>query len=166
MWGRLDAAERMVRLLDQVTGGRLAREGRLDHHLRAVQSAVLRDMLPLVAVKIAEDGRAGAHTGAEAREFVTAVEAKQGADGLAEVPEPELADLLSANRVGQERLDQEAGSRQSAVLAVTAAATGLALLHRSGPRGVRGPARVLGSGATVVWRVQQLQRALQWLLVA
>jgi hypothetical protein len=31
---------------------------------------------------------------------------------------------------------------------------------------VRGTARVLGSGATVVWRVQGLQRALQWLLVA
>jgi predicted acylesterase/phospholipase RssA len=165
MWGRLDAAERMVRLLDQVTGGRLAREGRLDHHLLAVQSAILRDMLPLVATKIQEDERVGAHVGAEAREFLDALAAK-GADGLAQVAEPELADLLGTNRVGQERLDQEAGSRQSATLAVTAAATGLALLHRAGPKGVRGTARVLGSGATVVWRVQGLQRALQWLLVA
>ena len=60
MWGRLDAAERLVRLLDEACGHQLATSGRLDHHIRALQAAALRDLLPVVAVEIEVDGLAGA----------------------------------------------------------------------------------------------------------
>jgi patatin-related protein len=157
MWGRLDAAERVVRLLDEVSGGRLATTGRLDHHLRRTQAAVLREMLPVVACEIEADGRAGGRVGPQAREFVDGVAAagSAGHDGVVSlhgVGDDEVARLLALNRVGVERLREERGTTLASSTALTALATGTRLLRHQGVRGIRGPMGFLSAGSMAAWR--------------
>ncbi len=163
MWGRLDAAERMVRLLDEATEGQLTSSGRLDHHLRAVQSAVLRDLLPVVAAEIEADGRAGANVSEEARIFADAVTRagtpdpdRPGRVTLAGVPPERLAELLALNLVGVERLAGEVGMPHVGTLMLNAATTTAALLRAEAPRGVRGFGSFMCFTSTTLWRWRQL----------
>jgi hypothetical protein len=162
MWGRLDGAERMVHLLDQVTDGALTKSGRLEHHLRAVEAAVLRDILPVVAQRVSEDGAAGANVGAEAKAFVQAVDRARGdrpaGAPLVGVDEATLASLLEANKIGAERLAGEAGSKLSSQLAVTALATTFELARRQGPKSIQLPVRLLAGGSMAAWRLGRMAR--------
>jgi predicted acylesterase/phospholipase RssA len=171
LWGRLDAAQRAVQLLDQVTGDRLANAGRLDAHIRAVQAAVLREELPLVVSELEKDRRSGARVSPEADTFIRAVTAAgKGSPApdepisLEGVSEEDLGRLLGLNRIGLERLSAEAGSALTESVALTALATGTQLLRRQQPKGLRLPLRVMASGSLTAWRVRRLDRVRRLLL--
>ncbi len=144
MWGRLDAAERLVRLLDEATEHQLTRTGRLDHHLRAVQAAVLRDLLPVVAAEIEADGDAGANVtrgGPRVRRRRPRGRdpdrgRRHGRCSLADVDQDELARLLALEPVGVERLAGEVGMPRASTLLLNAATTTAALLRAEAPRGI------------------------------
>lgn len=163
MWGRLDAAERLVRLLDEATDHQLTRTGRLDHHLRAVEAAVLRDLLPVVAAEIETDGDAGANVGDDARTFADAVRAAgtpidddSGRVSLAGVGLDEVARLLALNRVGTERLAGEVGMPLVSALLLNAATTAAALLREEAPRGFRAVSGFVSWASSLAWRWQHL----------
>lgn len=171
LWGRLDAAQRAVQLLDQVTGDRLAAAGRLDDHIRAVQAAVLREELPVVVSEIEKDRRSGARVSPEAEAFIRAVAAagkgKPSPDTLISlegVSEDDVAQLLALNQIGLERMSAEAGSALTESLALTALATGAQLLRRQQPKGLRTPVKMMASGSMAAWRVRRLNRARRLLL--
>lgn len=163
MWGRLDAAERLVRLLDAATDHQLTRTGRFDHHVRAVQAAILRDLLPVVAVEIENDGTSGAHVGADARVFADAVRASgtplDGAGGrvsLVGVGEDELAHLLALNKVGTERLVGEFGMPLASTLLLNATSTAASLLRDQAPRGISALSGSISWVSAAAWRWQHL----------
>ncbi|GAA2148858.1 patatin-related protein [Humibacillus xanthopallidus] len=163
MWGRLDAAERLVRLLDEASGHELTRTGRLDHHLRAIEAAVLRDLLPVVAAEIGNDGTAGANVTPEAQAFADAVVAAgtplddaSGRVSLAGVGQDELARLLGLNHVGVERLAGEVGMPRASALLLNAATTTATLLKDETPRGISLLSGAVSSLATLAWRWQHL----------
>ena len=173
MWGRLDAAERLVRLLDEATDHQLTRTGRLDHHLRAIQAAVLRDLLPVVAAEIDTDGDAGANVTAEGRAFADAVHATNPAPvaegarvSLADVGEDDLAALLALNRVGVERLAGEVGMPLASALLLNVATTAATLLRDEAPRGISVLSGFLAWVASLAWRWQQLPVRRRKLVVA
>ena len=51
MWGRLDAAERLVRLVDGILGNPMAKAGTLVGHARAIQAEIVRQELPVVVAR-------------------------------------------------------------------------------------------------------------------
>lgn len=162
MWGRLDAAERLVRLLDEATDHELTRTDRLDHHVRAVQAAVLRDLLPVVAAEIENDGKAGANVGEEARAFADAVRQTgvtvDASDrvSLAGVGEDELARLLALNKVGTERLAGEVGMPLASTLLLNATATSATLLREEAPRGISALSGFISWASVLAWRWRHL----------
>jgi predicted acylesterase/phospholipase RssA len=173
MWGRLDAAERLVRLLDEATDHQLTRTGRLDHHLRAIQAAVLRDLLPVVAAEIDTDGDAGANVTDEGRAFADAVHATGRAPvaegervSLAAVGEDDVARLLALNRVGVERLAGEVGMPLASALLLNVATTAATLLREEAPRGLGALSGFLAWVASLAWRWQQLPVRRRQLAVA
>lgn len=171
MWGRLDAAERLVRLLDEATDHELTTTGRLDHHLRALQSAVLRDLLPVVAAEIDADGVAGAYVSPEARRFADAVRAAgtattEGRVSLAGVSQDELSRLLALNLVGLERLAGEVGNARVSTLMLNAVTTAAALVRSEAPRGTRTVAAWLSGVSTAAWRWRQVPMARRRVVIA
>jgi hypothetical protein len=163
MWGRLDAAERLVRLLDEASDHQLTRTSRLDHHLRAVEAAVLRDLLPVVAAEIDADGAAGANVPEEARRFADAVRAigrPVDRDGLRVslegVGQDDLAGLLELNHVGVERLANEVGMRRASTLMLNAATTAATLFKDEAPRGFGALSGFISWVASLAWRWQHL----------
>ena len=163
MWGRLDAAERLVRLLDEASDHQLTRTSRLDHHLRAVEAAVLRDLLPVVAAEIDADGAAGANVPEEARRFADAVRAigrPVDPDGrrvsLEGVGQDDLAGLLALNHVGVERLASEVGMPRASALMLNAATTAATLFKDQAPRGFGAVSGFVSWVASLAWRWQHL----------
>lgn len=173
MWGRLDAAERLVRLLDEASGHQLTRTGRLDHHLRAVEAAVLRDLLPVVAAEIDTDGDVGANVPEEARTFADSVRAAGAVTGddsalvsLAGVGQDDLARLLALNHVGVERLAGEIGMPRASAMLLSVATTAAALLRDEAPHGVSALSGFLSWVSSLAWRWQQLSVRRRKLTVA
>jgi len=172
MWGRLDAAERLVRLLDEACGHPLAASGRLDHHIRALQAAVLRDLLPVVAVEIEVDGLAGAAVTDEARRFADATRAAArpgaGAGDVVNLDDVDLAgleELLALNRVGAERLAAEVGMPRASNLMLNAVTTMSALLNDEAPRGTRAVTEAVSSLSAVAWRWHQVPASRRRMVV-
>ena len=158
LWGRLDAAQRLLRLLDAVAGDPLRSQGTLEQHTRAVQAAVLREELPALVAEIARDAERGARATPEGAAFVHAVEqvATTAADGrldLSGVPDDQLRELLGLQLVGAEDISLEAGSNLATVTSIGALSTGARVLHQQGPRVLRGPTRVLGASSSLAWRL-------------
>ena len=73
LWGRLDAAQRLLRLLDAAVDNRLSRAGTLERHTAVVQAAVLREELPTLVAELERDAARGAWVTPEATAFVQAV---------------------------------------------------------------------------------------------
>jgi hypothetical protein len=158
LWGRLDAAQRLLRLLDAAVDNRLSRNGTLEKHTAAVQAAVLREELPALVAELARDADRGARVTPEAAAFVDAVQkvAGRSADGgidLAAVSDDQLREPLRLQLVGAEDISLEAGSNLATVTSIGALRTGARVLHRQGPRFLRGPTRVLGATSALAWRL-------------
>ena len=87
LWGRLDAAQRLLRLLDAAAGDPLRSQGTLEQHTRAVQAAVLREELPALVAEIARDAERGARATPEAAALVRAVNrvATTGPNGMVDL---------------------------------------------------------------------------------
>jgi patatin-related protein len=156
LWGRLDAAQRLLRLLDAAAGDRLRSQGTLEQHTRAVQAAVLREELPALVAEIARDAERGARATPEAAAFVHAVRqvAATTTDGgvdLSAADEDQLRELLRLQRVGAEDISLEAGSHLATVTSIGALSTGARVLHQQGPRVLRGPTRLLGASSSLAW---------------
>jgi hypothetical protein len=162
MWGRVDAAERLLRLLDSTLGHRLSDAGTLEAHTRAVQAAVLRQELPTVLAEIEADGLLGARSSDEGRAFCAAVRTMVGTpDGpveLSSLSEAQVQELLAMQLVGSENLEQEVGSNLALMTSIGALATTAGVLRAQGPRLLRGPAGLLGASSSVAWRVAQRHR--------
>ncbi len=171
MWGRLDAAERLVGLVDSVLGDPMARAGTLLGHARAVQAEIVRQELPVVVREISEDERRGANIGAEAKALRAAVESAAGAvgdDGLADLSsltERQLQELLTIDLVGSENLQVEAGSNLVTMTSISALAVASAVLRSQGPRLLRTPIGLVGASSTLAWRVTRRTqgRQFRWL---
>ncbi|HET6938996.1 MAG TPA: patatin-like protein [Nocardioides sp.] len=160
LWGRLDAAQRLLRLLDAAVDNRLSRNGTLEKHTAAVQAAVLREELPTLVAELARDAERGARATPEAAAFVAAVRqvATTSADGrldLSAANDDQLRDLLRLQLVGAEDISLEAGSNLATATSIGALRTGARVLHRQGPRVLRGPTRVLGATSSLAWRLTQ-----------
>jgi hypothetical protein len=158
LWGRLDAAQRLLRMLDAAVDNRLSRNGTLEKHTCAVQAAVLREELPTLVAELARDAERGARATPEAAAFVQAVRrvGTATADGgvdLSAASEDQLRELLRLQLVGAEDISLEAGSNLAAVTSIGALRTGARVLHRQGPRVLRGPTRVLGATSSLAWRL-------------
>ncbi|HEX5089218.1 MAG TPA: patatin-like protein [Nocardioides sp.] len=158
LWGRLDAAQRLLRLLDAVAGNRLSRAGTLEQHTAAVQAAVLREELPTLVAELARDAERGARVTPEAAAFVEAVRGvgTTTADGrldLSAAGDDQLRELLGLQLVGAEDISLEAGSNLATVTSIAALRTGARVLHRQGPRVLRGPTRVLGATSSLAERL-------------
>ena len=158
MWGRLDAAQRLLRLLDASAGHRLSTAGTLEKHTRAVQAAVLREELPAVVAEIERDGRLGAWVTPEARAFVDAVRlvgatAPDGQVDLSQAHEVQLQELLRLQLVGSEDISMEAGSNLATVTSIGALSIGVQVLREQGPRVLRGPIGLLGTSASFASRM-------------
>jgi predicted acylesterase/phospholipase RssA len=170
MWGRLDAAERLLTLVDTMVGGRLTREGTLAHHTRAVQLAVLREELPTVVAEIEADGKLGALVTTEARAFCDAVRkaaaTPEGPVDLGSVDDDTLAELFTLERVGSENLEQEIGSDLARMTSIGALATTAAVLRAQGPRLLRAPVGVFGFSTSLAWKLAQRRRGRRLHLLA
>jgi predicted acylesterase/phospholipase RssA len=158
LWGRLDAAQRLLRLLDAAVDNRLTRDGTLEQHTSAVQAAILREELPTLVAELARDAERGARVTPEAAAFEQAVRrvATTTADGgldLSAANDDELRELLRLELVGAEDISFEAGSNLATVTSIGALRTGARVLHRQGPRALRGPARLLGATSSLAWRL-------------
>ena len=125
MWGRLDASERMVSLLDAIFDHRLTKRGTLATHARAIQAAILREELPTVVTEVERDAASGARASDEATAFCAAVRtaggAEQGPVDLAGVDEHQLEQLFALELVGEENLEQEVGSALATATSITRA---------------------------------------------
>ena len=176
MWGRLDAAQRLLLLLDSTCGHRLSAAGTLDDHTRRVQATILREELPTVVDAIERDGQLGARVSSEARAFCTAVRSLVGATtgpvDLTAATDDQLRELLALELVGTEDVGQEAGSNLATVTSISAMSTASRVIQSQGPGVLRGPARMLGASSSFAWRVTKrgpginLQKALVALIVA
>jgi hypothetical protein len=158
LWGRLDAAQRLLRLLDAAVDNRLSRDGTLEKHTAVVQAAVLREELPTLVAELERDAERGAWVTPEAAAFVQAV--RQVASTTPDVPvdlsaasDDQMRDLLRLQLVGAEDISLEAGSNLAKVTSIGALHTGARVLHRQGPRVLRGPTRVLGATSSLAWRL-------------
>ena len=162
MWGRVDAAERIVRLLDSICGGRLTSAGTLEGHIRAVQAVVLREELPTVLAEIEADDKLGARSSDEGRAFCAAVRTMVGTPtgpvDLAALTQEQTEELLALQLVGSENLEMEVGSRLATMTSIGALATTSRVLRAQGPRIMRGPVGVLGASSAVAWRLAQRRR--------
>ena len=116
LWGRLDAAQRIVRWL--------ADPAEVAEVTRARQSAILEEELPHVAAAIRTSASEGAALTPSAAAFLEAVEAEHP---------PPAEELLGLLRVGEERLADERDSNAFLRTATGAAAVGAAIL--AGERG-------------------------------
>jgi len=175
LWGRLDAAQRLLRLLDSSTGSSLSRAGTLEAHTRTVQAVILREELPTLVAEIERDAALGAHVAPEARALVDAVRRAAGVPAgspapldLSAVSEDDLRELLGLEQVGAEDVGQEVGSDLATVTSIGALSTSARVLHQQGPRVLRGPLGVLGASASFASRVAKRPwgRSLRSVLVA
>lgn len=158
LWGRLDAAQRLLRLLDAAAGHKLRSQGTLEQHTRAVQAAVLREELPALVAELTRDAEKGARATPEAAAFVKAVRqvaatTPAGGVDLSAVDEAQLSELLRLQLVGAEDISLEAGSNLATVTSIGAMSTSARVLHQQGPRVLRGPTRVLGATSSLAWRL-------------
>jgi patatin-related protein len=158
LWGRLDAAQRLMRLLDAAAGDKLRSQGTLEQHTRAVQAAVLREELPTLVAEIARDAERGARATPEAAAFVHAVSqaaatSTGGGFDLSGADEDQLRELLRLQQVGAEDISLEAGSDLATVTSIGALSTGARVLHKQGPRVLRAPTRLLGASSSLAWRL-------------
>jgi hypothetical protein len=162
MWGRLDAAQRVVMLLDTLLGHRLTNEGSLQRHTRAAQAQVLREELPTVVREIEADLELGARTTKEGRAFCAAVRdaanTPTGPVDLTDLSEAAVEHLLTLQLVGSENLEKEVGSNLATLTSISALATTAGVLRSQGPRILRGPARVLGATSSLAWRLARRRR--------
>ena len=172
MWGRIDAAERLLQLVDSMVGHRLSEAGTLEAHTRAVQAAVLRQELPTVLAEIESDARLGARSCDEAKAFCAAVRTMvgtpKGRSTSAALSQDQVEELLALQLVGEENLEMEVGSNLATMTSIGALATTAGVLRTQGPRALRGPARLLGTSSSVAWRIARRRRgrrlrALEWL---
>jgi hypothetical protein len=163
MWGRLDASERLVLLLDTIFDRRLTQQGTLATHARAIQAAVLREELPTVVTEIELDAASGARASDAASAFCAAVRAAggaaQGPVDLAGIDEHQLEGLLALQLVGEENLEQEVGSELATETSISALATTAAVVRAQGPRFLRGPFGMLGAVSSVASRIAWRQRS-------
>jgi hypothetical protein len=175
MWGRIDAAERLLQLVDSMVGHRLSESGTLEAHTRAAQAAVLRQELPTVLAEIESDVRLGARSCAEAKAFCAAVRTMVGTSAgpvdLSALSQDQVEELLALQLVGEENIGMEVGSNLATMTSIGALATTAGVLRAQGPRALRGPARLLGTSSSVAWRIVQRRRgrrlrALEWLAAA
>ncbi len=162
LWGRLDAAQRLLRLLDAATDSQLSRAGTLESHTRRVQAAILREELPTLVAEIERDSGLGAHVTAEAQTFVDAVRRVAGTPAGSSAPidlsgasEDDLRGLLGLERVGAEDVGQEVGSNLATVTSIGALSTSARVLHQQGPKVLRGPLGLLGASAAFASRVSK-----------
>ncbi len=160
LWGRLDAAQRLLRLLDASAGHRLSTMGTLEEHTRAVQAVVLREELPTLVAEIERDARIGARVTPEARAFVDAVrrvgtrgDDPNGPVDLSHVDEAQLRELFRQQVVGAEDIGQEAGSDLATMTSIGALSTSARVLHEQGPRVLRGPIGLLSASSSFAWRL-------------
>jgi hypothetical protein len=158
LWGRLDAAQRLLRLLDAAVDNRLSREGTLEKHTAAVQAAVLREELPTLVAELERDAERGAWVSPEAAAFVRAARqvATSTADGrvdLSAATDDQLRELLRLQQVGAEDIALEAGSNLATMTSIGALRTSARVLHMQGPRVLRGPTRLLGATSSLAWRL-------------
>ncbi|MEP7019034.1 MAG: patatin-like protein [Pseudonocardiales bacterium] len=162
MWGRVDAAERLVRLLDSMLANRLSDAGTLETHIRAVQAEVLRQELPTVLAEIEADDLLGARSCAEGKAFCAAVRkmvgTPQGPVELSLLTEAQVQELLGLQLVGSEDLEMEVGSKLSMMMSISALATIAGVLRAQGPRLLRGPIGLIGASSSVAWRIAQRRR--------
>ena len=174
MWGRLDGAERLVRLVDGILGNPMAKAGTLVGHARAVQAEIVRQELPVVVREIGEDEKIGAHVSREAKTLQATVLAAAGGgltdDGLADLSrltEQQLQELLTVDLVGSENLQNEAGSNLVTMTSISALASMSGVLRSQGPRLLRMPIRMVGRSSTLAWRVTRRTqgRQFRWLEV-
>jgi hypothetical protein len=164
MWGRLDASERLVSLLDAIFDQRLAKKGTLATHARAIQASILREELPTVVTEVEQDAAAGARVSDESTAFCDAVRAAAGQQGdmdLTGLDEGQLARLLAFELVGEENFEQEGGSELATMTSINALATTTAVARVQGPRFLRGPVGLLRAASLVAWRVARSQRSRQ-----
>ena len=163
MWGRLDASERMVSLLDAIFDHRLTKRGTLATHARAIQAAILREELPTVVTEVERDAASGARASDEATAFCAAVRtaggAEQGPVDLAGVDEHQLEQLFALELVGEENLEQEVGSALATATSIRALATTAAVAQAQGPRFLRGPFGLLRTASSLAWRIARRQRS-------
>ena len=149
MWGRLDAAERLVRLLDALLDNRLTEQGTLERHTRAIQAAILREELPTVVGEIERDHELGGRVSDEGRAFCTAVRsATSQPDGpvdLSLMNEGQIKELFALQLVGSENLEMEVGSNLATLTSIAALATTAGVMRAQGPRLLRGPSGSSGS---------------------
>lgn len=157
LWGRLDAAQRLLRLMDSVSGDRLTERGTLEQHTRRVQAAVLREELPTLVAEIERDASLGARVSAEAQHFCDAARAVAGvATGpidLGSATEEQLTGLFRLEVVGAEDVGQEVGSNLATVTSIAALTTGARVLRSQGPRVMRAPIGLLGASSSLAWHV-------------
>jgi predicted acylesterase/phospholipase RssA len=158
LWGRLDAAQRLLRLLDAAVDNRLSRAGTLERHTAVVQAAVLREELPTLVAELERDAARGAWVTPEATAFVQAVRrvaatTGDGALDLSAASDDELRELLRLQVVGAEDISLEAGSNLATVTSIGALRTSARVLHLQGPKVLRWPTRVLGATSSLAWRL-------------
>jgi hypothetical protein len=162
MWGRLDAAERLMLLVDAMSGHRLSDAGTLEAHTRAVQATILRQELPTVVAEIEADGRLGARSSDEGKAFCAAVRkmvaTPEGPVDLSGLSEAQVQELFALQLVGAENLEMEAGSNLATLTSIGALATVAGVLRAQGPRLLRGPVGVLGASSSLAWRISQRRR--------
>jgi hypothetical protein len=163
MWGRLDAAERLVSLLDVIFDHRLTKQGIAAQHARAIQASILREELPTVVKEIEDDAASGARASEEAKAFCAAVRAAAGSEqgplDLGGLDERQLAQLFALELVGEENLEQEVGSDLATATSISALATTAAVARAQGPRFLRGPLGLLRAASSVAWRVARRRRS-------
>jgi len=157
LWGRLDAAQRLLLIMDSASGGRLSERGTLEQHTRRVQAAVLREELPTLVAEIERDASLGARVSAEAQRFCDAARAAAGAASgpidLSSATEEQLSELFRLEVVGAEDVGQEVGSSLATVTSIAALNTGARVLRSQGPRVMRGPIGLLGASSSLAWHV-------------
>ncbi len=162
MWGRLDAAERLVMLLDSMLGHRLTNEGTLADRTRAIQAEVLREELPTIVAEIEADAKLGARVSAEGKAFCAAVRTMvttpEGPIDLSGLDERQLQELFALQLVGSENLQKEVGSNLATMTSIAALATTAGVLRAQGPRLLRGPISILGASTAVAWRISRRRR--------
>ena len=139
LWGRLDAAQRIIGWLDGLepaaaSDGSVADGDDPGGFVRRRQLDILDEELPHVARAVREARDAGAAQGPMATDFLDAMEASS--DGPS-------SELLGRCRIGEERLEDEIGSNAFVRTAVSASAVGAQVLAgtNSGLPWLRGPAR-------------------------
>ena len=167
MWGRLDAAERLVLMLDAMFEHRLTNDGTLGGHTRAIQAAILREELPSVIAEIEQDGALGGRVSAEGKAFCVAlrsmVATPDGPVDLSALDERQLEELFALQLVGSENIGKEVGSNLATMTSIAALATTAGVMRAQGPRLLRGPIGLLGVSSSVAWRIarRQLNRRLR-----